>query len=352
MPHLEGKSIMVTGGAGFIGTKLCSLLADENEIFIYDNLRRNSIKTTSLLDHKNVQLFEGNILDFHHLHQVISQTQPQIVIHMAAIAGIDTVIESPTATMEVNMIGTYNILEAIKPFIDQIERFIIFSTSEVFGSYAYKVEENHSTNLSPIGEARWTYSASKLAAEHLAHSHYKEFGLPVTSLRPFNIYGPGQVGSGAIHTFVTRAIANQEIQIHGDGDQIRSWCYIDDMVQGIMLCLEKEEAMGHIFNIGDPRGTITINSLVEKIVQLSNSKSTIVHIPKNYVDVELRIPNIEKANLLLGYEPSTNLNEGLEKTIAWYRIKGPLYPNQALLEARSASFWTRKHEKRAITNEC
>ncbi|MDY6836156.1 MAG: NAD-dependent epimerase/dehydratase family protein, partial [Chloroflexota bacterium] len=265
---MKNKKVFMTGGAGFIGAKLCSILKDENEVFIYDNLHRNSIQTTELLDHKNVQLLKGDVLDSLLLKHLVAEIQPQIVIHLAAIAGIDTVIKSPTTTMRVNMIGTYNVLESITPFIDNIERFIDFSTSEVFGSYAYKVEETHSTNLAPVGEARWTYSVSKLAAEHLVHSYGKEFGLPTVTIRPFNVYGPGQVGEGAIHIFVKRAITEQEIEIHGDGDQIRSWCYVDDMVQGIMLCLERREAIGQVFNVGNPRGTVTIGSLAEKIIQI------------------------------------------------------------------------------------
>jgi dTDP-glucose 4,6-dehydratase len=316
---IKGKRILMTGGAGFIGTKLCSLLADRNEIFIYDSLHRNSLKTTNLLNHKNVHLFEGDVLDYSQLRQAVAEIQPQIVLHMAAIAGIDTVIKSPTATMRVNMIGTYNVLEVIKSFISRIERFISFSTSEVFGIHAFRVEESRPTTLAPVGEARWTYSVSKLAAEHLTYSYHKEFGLPVVNLRPFNIYGPGQVGEGAIHVFVTQAIANQDLLVHGDGDQIRSWCYIDDMVQGVLLCLEMEKAVGNVFNIGDPRGTVTINSLAEKIVRLSGSESRITHVPKTYADVELRIPNIEKAKTLLGYSPKYDLNEGLVRTIEWYK---------------------------------
>lgn len=97
------------------------------------------------------------------------------------------------------------------------------------------------------------YSVSKLAAEHLSHSYYKEYGMPVVTVRPFNIYGPGQVGEGAIHQFIVGAIADEQMQIHGDGDQIRSWCYVEDFIKGIMLCLEKEEAIGQSFNIGNPR---------------------------------------------------------------------------------------------------
>lgn len=314
---IENKKILLTGGAGFIGTKLCRLLSYNNEILIYDSLNRNSIKNTNLLDKDNVKLVQGDILDLNHLKSVVDEFKPNIVIHLAAVAGIDTVIKSPVTTMKVNMIGTYNLLEAVREH--KIDRFIDFSTSEVFGSYAYKVDEQHTTNLAPVGEARWTYSVSKLAGEHLAHSYYKEYGIPIVTVRPFNIYGAGQVGEGAIHQFVKKAINNEEIQIHGDGDQIRSWCYIDDFVDGIMLCLEKKEAIGNSFNIGNPRGTVTISMLGQLIKRIANSKSKIVYVPKTYVDVELRIPNIDKAKEVLGYQPKYDLAEGLEKTIEWYR---------------------------------
>lgn len=314
---IKNKRILLTGGAGFIGTKICKLLSEQNKILIYDNLNRNSIKNTNLLNKDNIKLVKGDILDYINIKSIVDEFKPNIVIHLAAVAGIDTVIKNPVKTMKVNMIGTYNLLEAIKNH--DIERFIDFSTSEVFGAYAYKVDEQHTTNLAPVGEARWTYSVSKLAGEHLSHSYYKEYGLPVVTVRPFNIYGPGQVGEGAIHQFVVRALKNEKIQIHGDGDQIRSWCYIDDFVDGIMLCLEKKESIGQSFNIGDPRGTITISMLAKLIKDIANSKSEIVYVPKNYVDVELRIPSIEKIKEKLGYFPKYELYKGLEKTIEWYR---------------------------------
>ncbi|MDU1068724.1 MULTISPECIES: NAD-dependent epimerase/dehydratase family protein [Clostridium] len=314
---IKNKRILLTGGAGFIGTKLCEVLSEKNKILIYDNLNRNSIKNTKLLDRDNIRLIEGDILDFQHIKEVVNEFKPQIIIHLAAVAGIDTVIRNPVNTMQVNMIGTYNILESIKNL--NIERFIDFSTSEVFGSYAYKVDEKHTTNLAPVGEARWTYSVSKLAGEHLAHSYYKQYGLPIVTVRPFNIYGPGQVGEGAVHHFVKRAIVNEEIQIHGDGDQIRSWCYIDDFVQGILLCIEKDEAVGNSFNIGNPKGTITISMLAKLVKDIAKSKSEIVYILKTYVDVELRIPSIDKAKEILGYIPKYDLEVGIERTINWYR---------------------------------
>ena len=316
---MRDKKIFLTGGAGFIGSKLCEILCKNNNILIYDNLNRNSIKNTNLLNNSNVKLIEGDILDFDRLRNVVEEFKPNIVVHLAAVAGIDTVIKNPVNTMKVNMIGTYNLLESLVSNMDNLERVIDFSTSEVFGSYAYKVNEKDTTNLAPVGEARWTYSVSKLAAEHLSHSYYKEYGMPVITVRPFNIYGPGQVGEGAIHQFVVRALSNEQLQIHGDGDQIRSWCYIEDFIQGIMLCLEKEEAIGQSFNIGNPRATVTIAMLAETIKRISNSNSVIKYVSKNYVDVELRIPSIEKAKELLGFSPKYDLTEGLTKTIDWYR---------------------------------
>lgn len=316
---VKGKRVFITGGAGFIGTALCRQLAADNEVILYDNLWRNAVKGSNLLDHPNVRLIVGDVLDKQKL--VESVQGAQIVLHMASVAGVDTVMRHPIRTMRVNLLGAMNLLEALEPHMEQVERFVFFSTSEVFGSYAYKRRETETTNLQPVGEGRWTYSVGKVAAEHLVYSYYQVHGLPSVSIRPFNVYGPGQVGEGAVHIFIDRALRNQPIQIHGEGDQIRSWCYIDDMLQGIHLSLEKEDAPGHVFNIGNPRGTITILSLAEKIVNLAGSDSPIVHVPKNYVDVELRIPSIDQAREMLGYEPAVDLNEGLKRTIEWYRSK-------------------------------
>jgi dTDP-glucose 4,6-dehydratase len=240
------------------------------------------------------------------------------VVHLAAIAGIDTVIKSITNTMKVNLIGTYHVLEAARD-LSGLERLVDFSTSEVFGSYAYKSEERDSTTLGSVGEGRWTYAVSKLAAEHLGHAYQREQGLPVVSVRPFNIYGPGQVGEGALQIFVKRAIAGETLTIHGDGDQIRSWCYIDDLIEGVLLCLTTEKAVGHVFNIGNPRGTITIFGLAETVLRVTKSASRITFEPKNYADVELRIPSIEKAKQILGYRPTVDLEEGVRRTAEWYR---------------------------------
>src|SRR5947209_2061820 len=243
------------------------------------------------------------------------------IVHLAAIAGVDTVRESPVRTMKVNMIGTYNVLEAAVATQSTLERLLEFSTSEVFGTYAYKVAETHVTTTGSVGEARWTYAVSKLAGEHLAHAYHDELGLPTVSLRPFNVYGPGQIGGGAIRAFIEAALAGRDLTIHGDGSQIRAWCYVDDMVDGLLLALERPEAIGQSFNIGNARSTVTIFDLAQRIKRLTGCPGEIVFQPLHYTDVELRIPNVDKARELLGWEPQVELDEGLQRTIAWYREK-------------------------------
>ena len=315
---IKNKRILLTGGGGFIGSKLAEMLSNDNELLIYDLLIRDSLKYKNI-NKKNVKLVKGDICSFEPLKKAAEDFKPQIAVHLAAVAGVDTVIHNPVKTMEVNILGTFNFVRAIEKYSSKLERVLNFSTSEVLGAYSYKSPEKSNTNVAPVGEGRWTYSISKVSGEHLIYSYYKTRGYPALSIRPFNIYGPGQIGEGAIQIFIKNAVLNKNIEIHGDGDQIRSWCYIDDMIDGIMLALTKKKAIGEIFNIGNPKGTVTITSLAEKIIQLCDTKSMIKYIPKNYVDVELRIPTIDKAEHILGYKPKVDLNEGIVRTFKWYK---------------------------------
>ena len=315
---VAGKKIFISGGAGFIGSTLIERLIDDNSITVYDNFRRNSLGGKKLEHHPNLTVVKGDILDYENIRKNIKGSN--MVIHLAAIAGIDTVIKSPITTMKVNMQGTLNMLEAASE-LTAVERFIDFSTSEVFGSYAFRSEEGDSTSLGAVGNARWTYAVSKLAGEHLAHSYFVEKNLPVLTFRPFNIYGPGQVGEGAVHHFVTRALKGEDLIIRGNGDQIRSWCYIDDIIDSMLLGLENEKAIGESFNIGNPRGTVTIYGLALAVIRVTYSKSKIVFVPKDLADVELRIPNIDKAKSILGFRPTVDLEEGLKLTADWYYEK-------------------------------
>jgi nucleoside-diphosphate-sugar epimerase len=315
---IQGKKILLTGGAGFIGTTLAGRLVDQNDIVILDNCHRNALRHTRLSDHPNVKVIRGDVTDPDAAHAAAEGCE--IIVHLAAIAGVDTVLRMPVDTMKVAILGTYNMLEAARQQ-PRLERFVDFSTSEVFGAYAYNVREADLTSLGAVGEARWTYAVSKLATEHLAHNYHKQFRIPAVSVRPFNIYGPGQIGEGAIHRFIVQALRDEDITIHNDGSQIRAWCYVDDMAAGLLACLERDEAVGQAFNIGNPRSVVTIYNLAMQIVRLSGSRSKISFVPWDQTDVELRIPNIEKARRLLGYEPQVDLEDGLQRTIQWYRTK-------------------------------
>jgi len=317
---LTGKRILITGGAGFIGTTLARRLVDENQIVAFDNLHRDALGGTDLGDHPNFSFVQGDVLD---AEAVTEATRGAThIVHAAAIAGVDTVLESPVRTMRVNLIGTYNALEAALRTKDTVERFIEFSTSEVFGTYAFKVDEQHVTTQGSVGEARWTYAVSKLAGEHMAHAYHDELGLPTVSVRPFNVYGPGQIGGGAIRAFIETALAGRDLVIHGDGSQIRAWCYVDDMVEALMLALEHPNAVGESFNVGNARSAVTIYDLAQRIKRLTACPGELVFQPLHYTDVELRIPNVEKARELLGFAAQVELDEGLERTIAWYRENG------------------------------
>ena len=313
---LVGKRIFLSGGAGFIGTALIKRLIEKNEIIVYDTLQRNALKNTALLNHPNLKLIQGDVLDAEKIESAIGGSN--VVIHLAAIAGVDTVMRSPINTMKINLIGVFNMM-ASSAKLDKLERFIYFSTSEVFGTHAYNVDESHETSLGSVGEARWTYAVSKLAGEHLCYSYYHEHKLPLVIIRPFNIYGPGQVGEGAIHVFISRVLNGEDLIIDGDGSQVRAWCFIEDIVDGIMLCLEKEQTIGHAFNIGDPKSTLTILDLAKRIIRISGAKSQIKFRERTSPDIQIRVPNIKKAQEMLGFQPKIDLDEGIQKTLDWYR---------------------------------
>ena len=168
---IVGKKIFITGGAGFIGSTLANRLIEDNQVVIYDNLKRNTIQYLDIANHSNLTLIEGDILDREKLNSAIQDSN--IVIHCAAIAGIDTVIKSPVTTMRVNMVGSANVLEAAAK-LTNCNRVVCFSTSEVFGQRAFHSSEMDKTVIGKVGEARWTYAVSKLAGEHLAIAYFQE----------------------------------------------------------------------------------------------------------------------------------------------------------------------------------
>lgn len=313
---LHGETIVITGGAGFIGTALCRSLMNSNRIFILDNLSRDSISSSGLLNNSNIELIEMDICNSSEIPKSVFKNA-SIVIHLAAIAGIDTVIVDPVRTMQVNMLGSANIFEAAR-LSGHLKRLVNVSTSEIFGKHAYKPSENDSAVSGKLGEARWTYAVSKLAAEHLAISYFSQFKLPVVNLRPFNVYGPGQKGEGALSIFIQQALKDEEITIDGDGSQIRSWCYIDDFIEGALLSLRLNQAIGESFNIGNERATITVLGLANTVCRVLKSNSVIRHAESLSQDIHIRVPSIQKARETLGFSPRVDLEEGIRRTANYY----------------------------------
>jgi len=318
MQDIKGKTIFITGGAGFIGSTLVGRLVEDNEIVVFDNLARDALSSSPHQGHRNLKLVVGDVLDGAAVRAAMRGSS--IIVHCAGIAGIDTVIKKPTRTMMVNMVGSANLLEAAAE-LPGCERVVCFSTSEVFGQHALSSSERDKTVIGAVGEARWTYAVSKLAEEHLAIAYWKEQQLPTTVVRPFNVYGPGQVGEGALRTFVLRALRNEPIEIHGDGTQIRAWCYVDDMVEAVLRAMLDPRAVGESFNIGNTRSVETIYGLANTVIRVLKSDSKIEFVRRDYADVELRIPAVKKATELLGFEAKIGLEEGILRTAEFYRAR-------------------------------
>jgi len=321
---LENKKIFISGGAGFIGSTLIGRLIESNRITVYDNMNRNALQSQTYRDHLNLTVIEGDILDQQKLDRATAGAN--VIVHAAAIAGIDNTVRDPVNTMRVNMIGTANMLEAALKTRDTVERFMDFSTSEIFGSRAYRSDEETAAITGSVGEARWTYAVSKLAGEHLTYAYFRQHDLPTVTIRPFNVYGPGQVGEGAVSIMVRKALKGEELFIFGDGSQIRAWCYIDDMIEALMSALSRDKAIGESFNIGNARAITTIYGLAQAICRILDSKSKIVFKSALSADIELRIPGVDKAEQLIGFVARTDLEQGILQTARWIEENEAIMP--------------------------
>jgi len=314
---IKGKKILLTGGGGFIGIALAEKLSKYNSVTLYDNdFENNAFVFSRLKNIGNVQQIQGDILDMEKIARVAQEAH--IVVHMAAKVGVQEVISDSLDTLEVNYSGTSNLLKSLANS-QNCERVLVFSTSEVFGVHAFGIAENGDSILSSVQDIRWCYCISKLAAEQLAFSYFRQKGLPVVVIRPFNIFGPNRVGDHVILRFIMKALRNDDLQVYGDGTQIRAWCYIDDFCNGVQVAMETPGAVGQAFNLGNHHNTITIYGLAKKIIDLCGSKSRIVFKRLDFADIDVRVPNTSKAKNVLGFAPEVELEEGLAKTIEWVR---------------------------------
>lgn len=308
---MTGQTVALTGGAGFVGSALVRRFAADNQVRIMDlGLHGQSGRSDS-----GIEIVTADVRDPAAVERFVDGAD--VVIHLASIAGVHSVLTRPVDTADTTLLGTQNVLRAVAS--RDVKRVVIFSTSEVAGRFAYNVAEDATMSGASVDELRWTYAATKLAGEFSAAAYHAQFGVPTVSLRPFNIYGPGQLGSGAIREFCRRAVRDEALTVRGDGSQIRAWCFIDDIVEAVNLVCTRDEAIGKVFNVGNPRSVVTVAELAKLVVRLAESASPIENVPTTEVDVELRVPNIERARTLLGFEPKVDLDEGLLLTLDWFR---------------------------------
>ncbi len=311
-------AMLITGGAGFIGTHLAERFCGGQTVVLFDNFRRDSLAfAPQLREHPNVRVVAGDVLDVDAIRRAMEGVDT--VLHLAAIAGVSSYYEEPLRTLQVNILGTVNVLdEAVRA---GVRRVIYFSTSEVFGPEALWVQEESEHRLGPVSDKRWVYATSKLAGEHLVLRSAERYGFAASVIRPFNIYGPRQMGEGAISNFCKAAVSGEPLTVYGDGSAQRAWCYVSDLVDAVEGALCAPAAAGQSFNIGNPGGLETTLGLAQRISRLA-SQATVRFQATQRAEVRVRAPVIDRARAVFGFEPKVDLDEGLRRTLDWFRQRG------------------------------
>lgn len=324
--------VLVTGGAGFIGSHLVEkLLKNRHKVMIIDDLSTGRMENIShLARNKNLSVYIDTILNEDLMNKLISKAD--FIYHLAAAVGVKYIIENPLRSIQINVRGTEIVLELASKLSrkNQKKKVLLTSTSEVYGKNEnIPFKENDNRVLGSTTISRWSYSCAKAIDEFLALAYYREKGLPVIIVRLFNICGPRQVGDYGmvIPRFIEQALLNKPVTVYEDGKQIRSFLYVDDAIGAILSLSKHPGATGEIFNIGGSE-TITIEKLAKKIIFLTKSKSKIVHIPykevyKNgFEDMRYRLPDINKIKKLTGFKPKFTLKDILRKMIEDAKSRG------------------------------
>lgn len=312
---MKCKRILITGGAGFIGTHLAERLCPSSEVVLLDSFRRDSLTwVPKLREHPSVRVVTADVLDPDSLRPAFEGVDA--VIHAAAIAGVSSYYGESLRTLHVNILGTVNVLDATVQA--GAKRYVQFSTSEIFGSNALWVDETTPAGIGAVTDPRWVYATSKLAGEHLALRTAEKHGFACTVVRPFNIYGPRQTGEGAISNFCRNATRGEPLVVQGDGSAIRAWCYIDDFVDALQRVLIEETAAGRVFNIGNPREVETTAGLARRVSALVPGTDIRFDPAPRIAEVRARVPVINLAREILHFEPRISLEEGLQRTLDWF----------------------------------
>lgn len=327
--------ILLTGGAGFIGSHVAeALLRSGAGLSLIDNLddfyspawKRANLE--SIRKAGAFEFFEQDICDAGSMREIFASSRPDIVIHLAARAGVRPSIEQPRLYERVNVAGTVNLLDLCREF--QVARLIFGSSSSVYGACAAAPFSEAQTGLRPISP----YAATKLAGELFCHTYAHLYKLPVIALRFFTVYGPRQRPDLAIHKFVARLEAGQPLPIFGDGETGRDYTYVDDIVAGVMAALEYDFAREtgaapfEIFNLGNSH-PIKLSQLVSLLERATGKKAITQREAPQQGDVPLTWADISKAEKLLGYHPQTTMEEGLKRFVAWHRATDSVQREQS-----------------------
>lgn len=299
-----------------MGTHLAERLSGKDEVVLFDNFRRDSLSLApELKSNPRVRLVTGDTLDPAALAPAMEGAD--VVIHLAAIAGVSSYYREPLQTLEVNILGTRTVLrEAAQR---RVRQFIHFSTSEVYGADARQVSEESPCGIGPSTDRRWVYATSKLAGEHFTLRYGEEHAFTATVVRPFNIYGPRQVGEGAISNFCRAAAAGKPLTVYGDGSATRAWCYVSDLVEAVeSLLASPAAAAGQVLNVGNPYAVESTLGLAQRIARLAPGTEIRFQAVER-AEVRDRAPVVELAQRLLGYQPKVDLERGLRLTLEWFR---------------------------------
>lgn len=308
---ITDRRVMVTGGAGFIGSHLVEVLAERNKVFVYDDLSTGSMDN---LDDLDAELVVGSLLDQDLLRRTIKGMDH--VFHLGALPSVPRSIEDPVSSNLANQNGTLNLLMAAK--WAEVEKVIYASSSSVYGDAP---EQPKREDMLP--EPMSPYAVAKLAGEHYCHVFHRLYGLGTTSLRFFNVFGPRQDPSShyaaVVPKFISQARAGQKLTIYGDGGQSRDFTYVLDVVQGCLLAAVRPEANGKVINVA--RGqSISVNRLAEMVLRrFGHPVENVEHLPPRTGEIRDSIADITRARHLLGYEPQFTMERGLELTIASWK---------------------------------
>jgi UDP-glucose 4-epimerase len=316
--------ILVTGGAGFIGSHLCEeLLQRGEEVFVVDDLSTGSMENIiGLKDNPKFHYTIESIANKALMAELIDRCD--VIFHLAAAVGVKLIVESPVNTIETNIYGTEVVLQLAGK---KKKKVMIASTSEVYGkSESTPFREDDDMVLGPTVKARWSYACSKAIDEFLALAYFRERGLPVVIARLFNTVGPRQTGryGMVIPTLVRQALSSEPLTVYGDGKQTRSFTYVKDVVPALIALSAHPDAVGQVFNIGNDR-EISIEQLALLIKKMTGSPSEIVYVPydvayqEGFEDMRKRVPDISKAQNLIGFKPAMHIEGIVQSVIEYYK---------------------------------